>query len=169
MLSSHFSIHTNIKSILWNYPCTLNLLRQKCYCYHHHYSPHHDHRDNHLHHPNYCWGIVIVIVVHDIVIVFIDIAILGTYYLGIAGKMGKLNFGFGFFFCIQSKFTVKLVEFMVYLPAVKKNSVLSKSKSRCLCLKHRSKNILHINKAPPFKWHKMKMKNVEPILYMTDF
>lgn len=92
----------NIKSILWNYPCTLNLLRQKCYCYHHHYSPHHDHPDNHLHHPNYyCWGIVIgivVIVVNDIVILFIDIAILGTYYSGIAGKIGKLNFGFGFFF-----------------------------------------------------------------------
>lgn len=41
---------------------------------------------------------IVVIVVNDIVILFIDIAILGTYYSGIAGKMGKLNFGFGFFF-----------------------------------------------------------------------
>lgn len=41
---------------------------------------------------------VIGIVVNDIVILFTDIAILGSYYSGIAGKMGKLNFGFGFFF-----------------------------------------------------------------------
>lgn len=73
-----------------------------------------------------------------------------------------------FFFCIQSKIAVKLVNFMAYLPAVKKNRVLSKSKSRCLCLRNKSQNILHIKEVPTFKWHKMKMKNVEPILCMTD-
>ena len=50
---------------------------------------------------------------------------------------------------------------MAYLPAVKKNRVLSKSKSRCLCLRNKSQNILHIKKfqhSNDIKW-KWKMLN----------
>lgn len=113
--------------------------------------------------------VIVIIVINDIVVLFFQV--LPSWVVitqALQAKQRSEILALFFFFCIQSKIAVKLVNFMAYLPAVKKNRVLSKSKSRCLCLRNKSQNILHIKEVPTFKWHKMKMKNVEPILCMTD-